>query len=181
MMNDFQKKSLGKALRARPYLVPLAKRLASIGGDTPVIWNDDELTSELFVAMLLLFGHVSSGKDARLQRMESSACHANSIKLARKDLNLHQREMGFALSADGCWRPHSWVWDSTKNQIVETTELRNKYFGVTHALSRSEQSSKRYVETGRRQKLPRRRVCEAIALTKLSWDLPPSVAPSSCS
>jgi hypothetical protein len=53
--------------------------------------------------------------------------------------------LGFALSAAGCWRPHSWVWDSTKNQIVETTELRSKYFGVTQALSQSEQSSKQYV------------------------------------
>jgi hypothetical protein len=37
MMIDFQKKSLRKALRAQPFLLPLAKRLASIGGDPPVI------------------------------------------------------------------------------------------------------------------------------------------------
>jgi len=92
MMNDLQKRSLRKALQTRPYLVPLGKRLASIGGDTPVIWNEDELTSELFVAMLLLFGRVSSGKDARLQRMDGSGCHANSIKLALKDLNRYHRD-----------------------------------------------------------------------------------------
>jgi hypothetical protein len=101
MMNDFQKRSLRKALQTRPYLLPLGKHLASIGGDTPVIWNEDELTSELFVAMLLLFGRVSSGKDARLQRMDGSGCHANSIKLALKELNCYQREIGFC--AIGRW------------------------------------------------------------------------------
>jgi len=42
------------------------------------------------------------------------------------------------LSKDGLFRPHSWVWDIKESRIVETTEPRVVYFGVTEKHSDKE-------------------------------------------
>jgi hypothetical protein len=140
-LNPEQKKLLNEALQAKPYLKPLAEKLITIGGRVPVIWNDDLLTSEVVIQILLGFGRVSNGKSARLRKMQDSSCHLNAVTLAHKYPSKYQREMGYALSSDGLWRPHSWVYDMIKNQIVETTVPRTKYFGFTQVLSPSEISS----------------------------------------
>jgi hypothetical protein len=58
---------------------------------------------------------------------ENSRCHDNCDKLyAHKQVaNVCT---GFALSADGLWRYHSWAIDFD-NFIIETTEERLLYFG----------------------------------------------------
>jgi len=48
--------------------------------------------------------------------------------------DLSQRD----LLENGLCRPHSWAFDITTNQIVETTIARDAYFGVTNPFIRSE-------------------------------------------
>jgi hypothetical protein len=132
--NEFQAVHIEEALKARPYLQKLIDKLLSLGDGVPVIWHEEFVTNEGFVSLLLLAGRVSNGKCARLQLMETCACHSNSEKLAIKYPRRYQREIGFALS-DRTWGPHSWVFDRTNNQIVETTVMRKLYFGVTLAIS----------------------------------------------
>ncbi len=136
-LNKFQKPKLLKALKDKPFLKPLAEKLISIGGEVPCIWNDSLHNDKMFVEILLHFGRLATGKKARLKRMESNACHANSELLELKYPHLYQRETGYALSGR-VWAPHSWVFDWRKNQIVETTCLRDKYFGFSQRVSESE-------------------------------------------
>lgn len=130
-MNKFQKERHRSAIKTKPYLKLLDKKLLSLGGDTVVLWNPDITTEETFVQVLLAFGRVTRGVTARLQAMTASQCHENSKSLTHKHPKRYQAETGYALSGDGCWRPHSWVWDIKENRIVETTEMRTQYFGFT--------------------------------------------------
>lgn len=130
-MNPSQKELLKETLDAKPFLQPLAAKLLLLGGNCPVIWNSDFLTSEKFVSLLLELGRVTNGETARLQQMTACHCHRNAQELSLRYPSKYQTETGFALSKDGLWRPHSWVWDTQKSQIIETTELRVKYFGTT--------------------------------------------------
>jgi hypothetical protein len=130
-MNKFQKERHSAAVKANPYLKLLDKKLLSLGGDTVVLWNPDTTTEETFVQVLLAFGRVTRGSTARLQVMAMGQCHANARELSKKYPKRYQAETGYALSADGCWRPHSWVWDIKESRVVETTETRTKYFGFT--------------------------------------------------
>ncbi len=63
--------------------------------------------------------------------MENSRCHDNCDKLYLRN-EINNVYTGFALSADGLWRYHSWAYDSDDSgYIVETTsEERLVYFGV---------------------------------------------------
>jgi hypothetical protein len=139
-VNIIQRVHFDDALKAKPFLRVLVQRLLSLGGSVACVWNDDETTEKSFVNVLLMLGRVSGGKAARLQQMAGSQCHSNSINLTRRYPKRYQREIGFALSQDGLWRPHSWVWDIKKNQIVETTEKREVYFGFTRELGAQEQN-----------------------------------------
>jgi hypothetical protein len=127
-VNIFQKKALRKVLKAKPYLKELAKRLLSLGGDCPQLWYDTPCKG--FAADLMYLGRLSNGRGARFKKMVTCGCHMNAENLAMQHPHIYH-EIGFALSPDGVWRPHSWAWDSKKNQIIETTVLRLKYYGVT--------------------------------------------------
>jgi hypothetical protein len=130
-MNAFQKQKLKQALRTKTYLRQLNDYLVSLGGDCVVVWNDGFHTTKEFVSVLMTFGRISTGRHARVRPMDANNCHTNSERLAIKHPRRYQRETGFALSDDGLWRPHSWVFDATRNQIVETVEPRVRYFGIT--------------------------------------------------
>ena len=130
-MNKFQKKQFDAAVKARPYLKKLGRKLLSLGGDTVVLWNPDALTEESFVMLLLTFGRVSKGKPAYFHEMSRNSCHDNARALARRHPKRYQVESGYTLSSDKCWRPHSWVWDIKNSLLVETTEPRLLYFGLT--------------------------------------------------
>jgi hypothetical protein len=127
-VNVFQKKALRSVLKAKPYLKELAKRLLSLGGDCPQLWFDTPVKG--YALDLMYLGRPSNGRGARLKKMADNECHINSEELAARYAHVFH-ETGFALSPDGVWRPHSWAWDSRKNQIIETTVLREKYYGVT--------------------------------------------------
>lgn len=54
-------------------------------------------------------------------------CHTNVVRLWRSG-DLTSIGTGYALSGD-LWREHSWGWDF-RNQLVETTRARERYFGI---------------------------------------------------
>lgn len=65
-------------------------------------------------------------------------CHDNSVMMAgffgKPLLDVYT---GYALSDDGCWYSHSWLWDNFSGQsLIETTSPRLLYFG--HALPKQE-------------------------------------------
>lgn len=71
------------------------------------------------------------GEHARMKKGLPSQCHFNSARLWDANRGACQIATGYALSADGCWRQHSWVVQplATKYRIWETTEARIAYFG----------------------------------------------------
>jgi hypothetical protein len=85
---------------------------------------------ETLVRPLLEFGRLRLGEGARLRKrgMEMGRCHANAEKLVMEGKEPIYA-IGFALSEDGYWRPHSWCV-SKKGNVVETTALRVSYYGV---------------------------------------------------
>ncbi len=60
---------------------------------------------------------------------ERSRCHQNSGNLWDVNRRILKLCTGYALSDDGCWRPHSWCWWPSRQAIVETTERRLAYVG----------------------------------------------------
>jgi hypothetical protein len=138
-MNEVQQLRFDEAIKKKPFLTLLVNRLLAFRGSIVVCWNEDQCTSEGFVACLMVLGRATAGKSARLRLkgMERSHCHSNAIDLARKYPKRYQREIGYALSRD-MWVPHSWIWDIRDSRIVETTCPRDAYFGVTLKVSEAE-------------------------------------------
>ena len=58
-----------------------------------------------------------------------SQCHANVSRLWAEKSERLQIVTGYALSDDGLWRCHTWGLET--DRVVETTEMRLLYFGVT--------------------------------------------------
>jgi hypothetical protein len=67
--------------------------------------------------------------DVHLEEMAENSCHWNvaALWLQRREA-LVGVATGYALSADGLWRQHS--WGVGHNAIFETTETRTCYFGL---------------------------------------------------
>jgi hypothetical protein len=102
-------------------------RLLAAGGDAAVMqplgWFE----------VVFLARAVTSPGTARQQRGRQSECHRNASRHFRRDPARFRIVSGFALTWDhgvGCWHPHSWVWDSRKNEIIETTLSRDLYYGA---------------------------------------------------
>jgi hypothetical protein len=68
--------------------------------------------------------------DARFALGEPSECHENVASLWAAGEG--HPCTGFALSEDGLWRSHSWLFDATA-RVVETTEARAAYYGYEFA------------------------------------------------
>lgn len=101
----------------------IAQRLLAWGGEEVVWTGSDAFLLQHFPSR----GEYASGEGSRLQRGEPSQCHFNSaLNLTRQGWKL---ATGWALSADGLWRVHSWNIDD-KGGVVETTERRTAYAGV---------------------------------------------------
>ncbi len=80
------------------------------------------------VSLLVEFGFHRDGSEAVLKKGLPSRCHANAAALMATIPGSHI-ETGYALSSDGLWRCHSWTV-TTKGAVLESTVLREKYFGV---------------------------------------------------
>jgi hypothetical protein len=80
------------------------------------------------VDSLLVNGSVIEAA-VHLAEMAENSCHWNvaSLWLERKE-ELVAVATGYALSADGLWRQHS--WGMRRNAIFETTVVRTCYFGL---------------------------------------------------
>lgn len=83
-----------------------------------------------FSGLVFNYGELFPDFKIKLKLMEQCMCHENSIKLARKNPTRYIHFYGYGLSADDMWRPHSWIFDDQKKEIIETTEKRLKYFGI---------------------------------------------------
>ena len=125
---EFFRKRTKKAFQEQPYLKKLQKHLLQTGGIAVVLWNGTN--DEDIVTRLLNSGQIAPGQEAVLQRGKVSECHENSKAFHQKDPERYEVRTGYALNADGIWRPHSWVVDSHNDDIIETTEKRTTYFGV---------------------------------------------------
>jgi hypothetical protein len=74
-------------------------------------------------------GRYFPGRRARIEQGVMSACHTNVSVLFFLTGGTVRIATGYALSADGLWRQHSWGVDSEDGQIVETTVPRLGYYG----------------------------------------------------
>jgi len=115
----------GRAITRQPRLAALWRRLLDLGG-AAACFADTEPDLE----SLLARGRVFAGP-ARLQPGGPGACHENTAQLWQGHPATLQIVTGYALSADGCWRQHSWLLDSSGRPppLVETTAPRLLYFG----------------------------------------------------
>lgn len=111
-------------IRGEPEQAKLRDRLLEIGGWEAVLWK-----SEPDLGRILAKGEELPGKSATLKQGEPSECHGNTAQLwdANKDRIVIMT--GYALSADGLWRQHSWAWDRETKRVIETTVKRELYFG----------------------------------------------------
>ncbi|HEY6236342.1 MAG TPA: hypothetical protein VIW69_14685 [Candidatus Elarobacter sp.] len=107
------------------HLDELKRRLLSIGGWAVVLREQEPDLDAILSRGVLL-----SGDDAVQDVAEDSQCHFNSGM--QHLLNPKGRAImtGYALSDDGTWRQHSWIYDRAGDAVVETTEKRVGYLGV---------------------------------------------------
>lgn len=67
---------------------------------------------------------------AELKEMKISSCHENSLNLYKKNKKRYKLITGYGYTKnDFMWRQHSWILDTKRNLIIETTVLRDFYFG----------------------------------------------------
>jgi len=121
-----QRRFLNERFRSVSYgdkrWVKLRSILLGIGGEMIVPVPEPDL------AEIIARGkHIKA--PVKMKTMRQSACHKNAAKLCRMNPN-YRIMTGWALSDDGLWRQHSWVLDKKTNTIIETTELREAYFGI---------------------------------------------------
>ena len=119
---------LTEYLKWQPEFVTLVDRLLAIAGIrvVPPGAPDPDLEA------LLRQGQIWDGL-ARLVLGEPGRCHVNAASLYQRNSTRFRIVTGYALSADGLWRQHSWVYDISprrRRRIIETTERRVQYYGV---------------------------------------------------
>lgn len=113
----------------RPDLDRLRALLLSLGGARfQVDWYLRREIAPSLGLLLLEFGEAYAGDDAQLVPGRRGHCHQNAERLVKTQKGL-LLGTGLALSADGCWRVHSWCVDAA-GRIIETTVPRTLYFGV---------------------------------------------------
>jgi hypothetical protein len=80
------------------------------------------------LSRLIDVGFVMAGPVVR-RNMTKSGCHGNMAEIwTRKRREIIGVGTGYSLSDDGLWRQHS--WGVRREGILETSELRAKYFGI---------------------------------------------------
>ena len=79
-----------------------------------------------YAHLTAVHGEFYDGRSAVMVYGQNNRCHDNACMLAQEDPDTYMYT-GYALSEDGCWRPHSWA--EKNGTILETTEARLAYFG----------------------------------------------------
>jgi hypothetical protein len=120
----FLQERLRKAVIAQPELKRLKALLLGFGGSFLVApARPDPDLPRLLERGFLMSGPVS------VKTMKPSMCHQNVAaiwKVRRK--GVVGIATGYALSDDGLWRQHSWA--ILPDGVLETTEERQRYFGI---------------------------------------------------
>ena len=57
----------------------------------------------------------------------TNGCHLNAYQLWELEFSLYT---GYALTSDGWWICHSWVFMPEKDLFIETTVVYEKYYGI---------------------------------------------------
>lgn len=117
----------------------LCERLLQLGGNTVKLPDKEEDIQDI-----LQYGQVWDNTPVYRMHGRDSQCHANSAELWYNNRNAEQFRVtictGYALSADGIWRQHSWLiqMKPRSNRIIETTEPRLQYYGFAMTYRQSE-------------------------------------------
>ncbi len=101
----------------------LGKRLLELGGAVVCYRPYEPL-----LALILERGGPFPGEGSEVRVMNRSQCHTNSATLWYESRGEVTIVSGYALSADGIWRQHSWGLDG--GRVIETTCERKLYYGV---------------------------------------------------
>jgi hypothetical protein len=102
---------------------PLEKKLLSFGGSFALVRPNEQQAEET-----LSRGVRRSGRSALLKHGDPCNCHGNAARIFLKSPKQFEIATGYALSADGLWRQHSWA-QRRDGKLIETTEKRVLYFG----------------------------------------------------
>jgi hypothetical protein len=108
-----------------PRRVELERRLLDMGGTLALLFLPDPQIDEL-----LERGRYFPGAGALMRLGLPSACHANAAMMFVQSRGAVRIAFGYALSADGLWRQHSWGVDAQDGRVLETTERRVRYYGL---------------------------------------------------
>ncbi len=120
----FLNRRFREAVRGQPELKRLRAILLRMGG----IFLVAPPRPDGDIPTLLELGFLTSGP-ITLKIMKSSSCHQNVASLWKsRKAGIVAIATGYALSEDGLWRQHS--WGIRRDGIIETTEPRQKYFGL---------------------------------------------------
>lgn len=111
-------------LRQAPHMNALRERLLTLAGHEAVL-----PVAEEDLALLLTRGRVWEATGEVLEGAPSQ-CHRNVARLVDDNRQRYAAVTGYALSEDGVWRQHSWLYDRRAVHVVDTTEPRILYFGA---------------------------------------------------
>src|SRR5262249_24384023 len=107
-----------------PRRAELERRLLGLRGTIALLFLPDPQIGEL-----LDRGRYFPAAGALMWLGEPSASHANAAMMFVQSTGEVRIDSGYALSADGLWRQHSWGVDVEDGRILETTERRVRYYG----------------------------------------------------
>jgi hypothetical protein len=80
------------------------------------------------VQRLLTKGRIFDRTKLKLAPGQPNKCHHNVSRLWAVNAQM-QLVTGYSLT-DNLWVQHSWLWDLTTDELIETTDSRDKYFGA---------------------------------------------------
>lgn len=103
--------------RLRAHLLQLGGKEAHVPDDEP---DADKMLSR---------GRVWGGEAATARPGLPNRCHQNAIWLWEENRDRMRIATGYALTADGQWRQHSWCVSADGQRVFETTGPRLTYFG----------------------------------------------------
>lgn len=109
-------------LEEEPKLVQLRNELLTHGGVEVVPNKEPDLE------LILQKGNIIKPIEILNYNMRDSQCHRNARALYLDDASVTDVGTGWALSEDGLWRQHSWAMRG--DELVETTQDRELYYGV---------------------------------------------------
>ncbi len=103
----------------------LKAKLLSFGGEAVIFLGN--LPKQ---KTLLNKGQLFAGDNLKMWKLGERSCHDNVEYIIGRWPHF-KGFTGFALSPDGLWRYHSWVFDPIRNCVRETTAPRLIYYGIS--------------------------------------------------